>query len=1230
MKYVKHIAGLLLMAMAAIDTSAQGVGFYLGGKKVEISEGDSAQFSDNGNGGLLVKVTKNGEVEVYEGNDMTFYGDIERYFLNINNVMHTKSSNNHSQFGYGSMMHIRDVLTADLFRTSSGYNWFRDWADNSSMGANSRIAAQIWNFYETAIAATNKLIGAIDENNANDTQREYLGVAYAFRAMHYLDVARMYEYLPSAATNGCSYTGQSLTNLTAPIITEKTTPEQLAQLTRATREEMWTFIQSDLDKAEAYLANYQRKSKLLPDLACVYGLQARLSMWVADYGTAARKARLAITQSGATPLSETEMLDIENGFNCTTPSSWMWGAQPREDDEVVISGVVNWPSWMCNENTYGYTSVGVPVCITPSLYNAIDQNDMRRKLFRVSDDYSEPHLATTNLMGLDRYASLKFRPYKGAYDDSSVGGQAAYPLMRVEEMYFIEAEAKAHSSVTDGVNLLNAFMSQYRVSDYNYSTDANEQDVIQEIVKQKRIELWGEGQAFFDYKRLDMSVDRTQDVDKQYIPNDQRLSSADYGRPAWMNIVFPLTSLMQYKWNLGGLNNPDPSGLYYEGGGFAQKPNRHYTVSFADGIVRELLNLTTPAEYITVNAYAMDTAEGFVLQEPFRQIADSTTGYTGAPLSIRVSGGEAYIPAQSLGFAVNGDSVMIESTQHGTYANQVVSFPRNSITLTYGHEVKVVNSTILTEVRMPECASFGYSVGYDLYPGSTSQSRVYSENGQLYFPAKVKRMNELDEVRLVCVQSSLVDSALNILKHDASYGVTCKDTGWVDIPMIGDQDEYTIVGVGLRNGCIAYSNTYITFKYPDYSCSVYYQDCQQDEETGNWNVKAYCSFGPHAEKGYVALVDKYDTEEDVKRKLKNGLLPSLVQVSLSNNMGHGEDVDVPYPSEYGEYKLAALSVVGQEAMNVELDKSNTIVECPQKTLSAKLVSALANEDSSMTWRIRYDASEFAGAYIALLPDSMLTGNVREHVLSATYMTKVTGTDTIAIDIPNPQEGEYFSLVIAGYDATGKICKDVIALRHQSAVEEVYAWTSLGTATFRDDAITYLYGQEACVAEAQMEECDQIPGYYRLVNPYGKDFPLNKEGMYDADNDYYLYIHAEDSAFVYILPQSTGATWSSHGTFWLADMAGYCINQGYTAESAKADGHGGKLADGVITWPTNGMVGGFNGTMQYYANGNGLYYIALPGVTVESTSAKKQEDEIHDASKTTVEKPLLLHTEYKFK
>lgn len=342
MKQMTYLLCLLAVILAANSLHAQGLGFYLGGKRVELTEGDSINFTDNKQGEVEVKVTKEGNVEVYKGEEMTFFGDLERYLLDLPNSMHYMSDpNQHYNFGYGGIMHIRDILTADMYRPDDGYNWFTSWAENTAGSPRHATTRNIWNFYENAITAVNKLIGAIDESKANDQLKEYLGVGYAFRAMYYLDMARMYEYLPCDATQPYSYTGKNLTHLTVPIITEKTTPAQLAQLTRASREEMKAFINSDLAKAEKYLANYKRSSKLQPDLACVYGLQARLNMWVEDYPAAADMAGKAITQSGSTPLSEAEMLNTENGFNNTAPSSWMWGAQPHEDDAVVLTGIVN-------------------------------------------------------------------------------------------------------------------------------------------------------------------------------------------------------------------------------------------------------------------------------------------------------------------------------------------------------------------------------------------------------------------------------------------------------------------------------------------------------------------------------------------------------------------------------------------------------------------------------------------------------------------------------------------------------------------------------------------------------------------------------------------------------------------------------------------------------------------------------------------------------------------------
>lgn len=75
--------------------------------------------------------------------------------------------------------------------------------------------------------------------------------------------------------------------------------------------------------------------------------------------------------------------------------------------------------------------------------------------------------------------------------------------MRVEEMWLIEAEAAARQSYQRGKALIEEFMA-YR--DENYECPAaTQEELVDEVLLQKRIELWGEGQTYFDVKRLNMS-----------------------------------------------------------------------------------------------------------------------------------------------------------------------------------------------------------------------------------------------------------------------------------------------------------------------------------------------------------------------------------------------------------------------------------------------------------------------------------------------------------------------------------------------------------------------------------------------------------------------------------------------------------------------------------------------------------------------------------------------------
>jgi tetratricopeptide (TPR) repeat protein len=460
-------------------------------------------------------------------------------------------------YGYGSIMHVRDVLTEDMPVESSSYEWYTAWQTNSGNG-NYTVAAQlVWWYMYKLVQSTNKSVQYYANTGEDDGR---LGSSLAFRAAAYLDLARMYEFLPNDAVSSVNAYGNNVLGLTVPIVTDSTTLSEARNNPRATREEMKAFILSDLDRAEELTASFSRPAKTVPNLGVVYGLKARLYMWVEDYENARIYARKAISASGATPLTESEWLNTTSGFNDISYSSWMWGAQQVAEDASVQSKYYNWTSWMCNENNFGYTYYGPKVMINAATYNRISDTDFRKLSWIAPEDSElsgkEPLVDESFRDTFSSYYSLKFRPAEGNYSDYTIGAVSDYPLMRVEEMYFIEAEAAAHTNPAEGKELLETFMRTYR--DANYTCNVSSiNDVVEEIVFQKRIELWGEGQTFFDVKRLNMSVTRS--YEGTNFAGNTRMNTN--GRPAWMNLV-----MLRFEGDNNSAvtewNNPDTDGCY--------------------------------------------------------------------------------------------------------------------------------------------------------------------------------------------------------------------------------------------------------------------------------------------------------------------------------------------------------------------------------------------------------------------------------------------------------------------------------------------------------------------------------------------------------------------------------------------------------------------------------------------------------------------------------------------
>lgn len=471
------------------------------------------------------------------------------------------SEDRHWSFGYGALMHIRDVQTGDLLKSSDSYNQFENWGQNKYQGDKYIYPQFIWNFYYGFINTANNMISGVNADNATDTQLGYLGAGYAFRAMLYLDLARSFEFLPNDKTSAINSYGHDVTGLTVPIIKAGMSQDSARSNPRVDHKTMAAFILGDLDNAEKYIVHLTNTNgKTLPNLACVYGLKARLYMWNEDYANAEKYARLAINESHLSPMTETQALNTKTGFNVVDP--WMWGAQQTSENRTVTSGIINWTSFVSDESSFGYCGTGTGTYneIDKNMYDRISNNDWRKLWFKAPKgtalDGKNLYVSDANGAIFPAYTSLKFRPGKGNSDDPNTGAATAYPIMRVEEMYFIEAEAAAHQDANKGKQLLEEFMKKYRNPSYTCKA-TSQADIIEEIVFQKRVELFGEGQTFFDIKRLNYSVTRGyagtnwRDV--------QRFNTN--GRPAWMNYCIVKTEGNNNK-AVTEYNNPDPSDTY--------------------------------------------------------------------------------------------------------------------------------------------------------------------------------------------------------------------------------------------------------------------------------------------------------------------------------------------------------------------------------------------------------------------------------------------------------------------------------------------------------------------------------------------------------------------------------------------------------------------------------------------------------------------------------------------
>ncbi len=476
----------------------------------------------------------------------------------------------HTDFGYHSVGVYNDHACALISSNGwtlglpAGYDRFYAAQYGWGYADNSALAQHVWYNYYPQIKSCNDMIELVADN---EQLQHYVGIAKTFRAMFYLDLARMFECLYAQAPNNGAYEDQQfkVAGLTVPIVDETLDEQGAKNNPRVTREEMFNFIFADLAFAEEALAEYNQTNINNPDLAVVYGLYARAYMWLggfedglngelpqgsAAYAKAAEYANKALALNGAI-LTPAEWTNPTTGFN-TPASSWMWGLTWSSD--TIINNLFQFTAHVSPEAAYGYGPLS-QLGVSKKAYERLGDADCRKKVIlgpdTTWDEFKNYTLIDESEFGsFAPYVNFKFRPAQGERNDYMTAGAISLPLMRAEEMYFIDIEATYHVDGADAAAMkLLDFIRTNRDAGYVIWT----QDILDEIIFQKGIEFWGEGLLMYDMKRLDMGIDTA--FEGTNYPADARFIIE--GRVPWWTYCIPLG---ETQINLGiDENNPNPS-----------------------------------------------------------------------------------------------------------------------------------------------------------------------------------------------------------------------------------------------------------------------------------------------------------------------------------------------------------------------------------------------------------------------------------------------------------------------------------------------------------------------------------------------------------------------------------------------------------------------------------------------------------------------------------------------
>ena len=349
----------------------------------------------------------------------------------------------------------------------------------NSHGAHFTLYGSAYN----AINEANYLIDGIDhlENVAEWKRNFLLGSAYFFRALSYHSLVKIYAYEPGREVDGWD---AGVVLRTEPT---RTDVDAMTDQPRATNKEVYEVIVSDLEKAiellpedmDSYDVDFANGTWRNPifwaNHQTAVGLMARVQLYLEEWELAKDYATQAMDVTTAVLVGADDYYDS-------------WNSYPQQNPEAMFLSIA--ASSGTDGGLAGWTQPRYQFDIVPSqsLIDSYEEDDVRLEFFDVHTD-----------------GFPVFTKWSGRNDDTSTDD---VPVMRYPELLLIRAEAYAElgqsALATDDLNTLRDARGLGSLT-----TISNKENLIQEVMDERRRELAWEGHRWFDFKR------RGEDIPKQ-------------------------------------------------------------------------------------------------------------------------------------------------------------------------------------------------------------------------------------------------------------------------------------------------------------------------------------------------------------------------------------------------------------------------------------------------------------------------------------------------------------------------------------------------------------------------------------------------------------------------------------------------------------------------------------------------------------------------------------------